>query len=541
MSIATQAATSESASEPVLSASAPGAAAAAGRGLGAMNSAIDQLTDGAPLGETEVGKAWCLKALHPADTTVISSPMPTYETRSLASVGFQQLDLLTLPGGPMWDPTKTWNCTIHLHRDPVLLLSYRIEQGLTDKRGFLYSKQIGVSTTYADAYQAMRTNCEKFRMTSQSVTVYFDGASESDQGHIIAAQTELPRVTASAWRDTHPVNDTAVTMDTAFYQDPVPTYEQMLQTSRAYQGAASEGVYCPSKMLNIGSWIYTNQAYKMIGTAPATAPGVGVIPFNTYAQTQYEGDEPAANFVNTFPYTGTIMTYGQVDSSLTTIYITGIAPTSSLRLTTRWTLDITVRPATVYAPFTRTPPTADFGALRMYSEVSRRMPDGHPSRFNNLGAILGVIGKIAMQLAPAILPKLSGFIRERVARSRTAGKVSALELLGGGTAGDYTELNALDQKRRTGTATDDEMVRYNQLATTVATPRVDPVAMFGGIPGALYSSARSEYGPRRARAARAPRRAAARAPRRVKRYVRAPRRYVRPVRRARRDYEMDYD
>lgn len=226
-------------------------------------------------------------------------------------------------------------------------------------------------------------------------------------------------------------------MATTFYQDPVPTYEQMLQTSRAYQGPASEGVYCPSKLLNIGQWVYTNQAYKLIGTAPATAPGAGLVPFNLYSQTQFEGDEPAANFANSFPFTGTIMTYAQTDSSLTTIYITGISPTSSLRLTTRWTLDITVRPGTVYAPFTKTPPTADYGALRMYTEVSRRMPDGHPSRFNNLGAILGVIGKIAMQLAPAIIPKLGEFVNRRIRQSRLAGKTSALELLSPLTGGEY--------------------------------------------------------------------------------------------------------
>lgn len=54
--------------------------------LGPMASQIDVLTDGAPLGDTEVGKAWCLKALHPADTNVLASPIPVNETKSFASV-----------------------------------------------------------------------------------------------------------------------------------------------------------------------------------------------------------------------------------------------------------------------------------------------------------------------------------------------------------------------------------------------------------------------------------------------------------------------
>lgn len=72
----------EPASAPVISATKEA------RTRGPMSDAIDDLTGGIPLGESEVGKAWCLKALHPADTSVLSSPMPTYETRSLASVAF---------------------------------------------------------------------------------------------------------------------------------------------------------------------------------------------------------------------------------------------------------------------------------------------------------------------------------------------------------------------------------------------------------------------------------------------------------------------
>jgi len=298
---------------------------------------------------------------------------------------------------------------------------------------YIFSRQMGGATTYPLAYQAMRTNAEKFRMTSQSITCYFDAASQSDQGHIVCAQTDLPRLNAPGWPLELPTNETAVRVPVTFYQDRPPEYEQMLQATRAYQGHAEQGVYAPSKLLNIGQWVYTNQAWRLLGTAdPGTEPEVGVIPFNRFSQTTFEADEPAANFNNSFPYTGQQLVFEQADSSLTTIIVTGIAATSSLRLTTRWTLDLVVRPGTVYAPFTRVPPIADYGALRMYAEVSRQMPDGHPSSFNNLGAILGTIGKIAAQLAPAILPKLSAFIQQRVTRARGEGKVSALELLGGG-------------------------------------------------------------------------------------------------------------
>lgn len=327
------------------------------------------------------------------------------------------------------------------------------------------------------------------------MTCYFDAASESDQGHIVCAQTELPRVTAPNWPAVNPVNDTAIQMQTTLYQDAPPTYEQMLQTSRAYQGKAADGVYAPSKLLNIGQWVYTNQSYKMIGTAPATAPGIGIVPFNLYAQTQYEADEPAANFAGSFPYTGTIMVFPQVDTSLTTIFITGIAPTSSLRITSRWTLDITVRPGTIYAPFAKMPPTADYNALRMYSEVSRRMPDGHPSSFNNLGAILGVIGKIAATVAPGIISKLGSWVGDRVNIARRAGKRSALELINQLNGREYERLEELMRKENAGTLSEPERFEMGVLAEKAKTPAVGLTDVLTQVPGALMRSARSEEAP----------------------------------------------
>lgn len=492
MADAMEAAATEAASEPVVSATATQGE------RGRMSDAIDSLTGGVPLGETDVGKAWCLKALHPADTSILSSPMPTYETRSMASVAFNQLDLITLPATGDWDPTKTWNCKIWLHRDPVLLFSYSIEQpGIYGIRRYVFSKQIGEATTYAQAYQALRTNCEKFRMTSQSITCYFDAASQSDQGHIICAQTELPRVTAPYWPSTAPTNDTAIQMQVAFYQDPPPTYEQLLQTSRAYQGKAADGVYAPSKLLNIGQWVYTNQSYKMIGTAPTTTvPGPGVVPFKSYAQTTFEGDEPAANFgVYTFPFTNTEMVFGQPDTSLTTIMINGIAQSSSLRITTRWTLDVVVRPGTIYAPFAKMPPQADYNSLRMYSEVSRRMPDGHPSSFNNLGAILGVIGKVAATVAPTLISKLGSWVGDRVNIARRAGKRSALELINQLNGREYDRLEELMKKEVAGTLSEPERFEMGVLVEKAKTPAVGLTDVLTQVPGALMRSARSEEAP----------------------------------------------
>jgi len=485
----------EAPGEAVLSAAA--ASIAPPVPIGRMRSTIDGMVGGAPLGESEIGKAWCLKALHPADGSVISSPMPTYETRSFASVGFNQLDLISLPTGGSFDPSKPWSLKIYLLRDPCFLFAYRIEQtGISAVNGFKFSRQINEAATYAAAYAAVRDNCERFRMTSQSITAYFDAASQTDQGHLICAQTELPRIDAPRWPGEDTVNDMGVIMPVTWYQDPLPSYEQLLQTSRPYQAHAKDGVYSPSKLLNIGKWIYTNQAWQLIGSSTGT-PTAGSIPFSSYASTQFIADQPLSDFVGTFPYARSVgadptpMVFQQTDTSLTSIHFTGIAPTSSVRITTRWTLDMVVRPGTVYAPFARMPPPADMGAIRMYAEVSRRMPDGHPSNFNNLGFLLPLISKVASAVLPTVLPKIGGWISDRIRSKRMRGGVSALELLGSGTPEEHQELSALmDNPNRT----PEEQARAVEISRRVSTPAHDFGTLLRGFAPRLQEAAgRARY------------------------------------------------
>ena len=237
---------------------------------------------------------------------------------------------------------KPWNLTIYVHRDPILLYSYVMEEAAVPAVnpsvfGFVFSRQIGNPTTYEEAYRAVRTNCERFRLTSHSVTGYFDGASLSDQGHLVLGQTELPRVCAANYPNHGPYNDAAIIMAYTFYQDPVPTYETLLQTTRAYQGQAKDGFYVPSKLQNLGRWIYTNQAWVLVGSVTGNTGAENYRLWRDFAQTETEGDQLFDDFINTFPYVRKSpadpapLVFAQTDSSLTTIMYKGLAPTSSIR------------------------------------------------------------------------------------------------------------------------------------------------------------------------------------------------------------------
>jgi len=398
-----------------------------------MRSAIDDLVGGRPLGETEIGKAWCLKALHPAETSIISSPMPTRETRSFATVAFQQLNMLSMPS--TFSTSKPYNLTIYFHRDPTLLFSYKFTQsGSGDVTGYVHSNQIANSTHYAE-HVALRANCERFRLTSSSISAYFDGASETDQGHVVCGQTDLPRLVIPVLVPATdlPVNDFGARLSVCIYQDDPPAMEQIVQTTRPYQGPANRGVYCPSKLQSLGAWVTTNVSYFLPGSSTPTTPVTpGCFPFSDLGGGSYFADQPSSDFQGTFPYMwtaggGAPRTFAQTDSTLTSIFFTGIAPTTTVRVTTRWTLDMVVRPGTPYAPFVRMPPVEDLPALKMYSEISRRLADGYPSSYNNLGFLLPLIGKIASTIGPVILPRLFETIKNRVEQQLRAGKVSMFE------------------------------------------------------------------------------------------------------------------
>lgn len=450
---------------------------------GPMRSRISDLLGGAQLGATQEGQAWCLKALHPADTSVQSSPCPVQETRAFASVAFTQMDVLQHPGmAGGFDPAIPWSVEIHVHRDPILLYSYHMSNSAgAFKNGYVWNNQLSNvgATTYEQAFELFRMLAEKFRITSHSLTGYFDAASQSDQGHVVAVQTDLPRMVVAARGNPVAAFDLGAHVPWTFFQDPVPTYDNALQTSRAYQGNANAGFYIPSKLAQVGVWTHTNQSQGLLGTVPPPYPPgpPGTLPFQKLGAPSYEADESYSRFQNSFPWmdgspAGPHLVFPQTDQGLSSIFYTGLAATSSIRLTFRETIDMMVRPGTAYAPFVRMPPPVDDLAISMYSEVSRRMPDAFPSNHNNLGALLPLISTVASYVLPKIAGILPDFIQRKVALSQLEGAKPTLWSAFSGTSAtpgvlteaENAQVAALRAKIADGTAQASDLQQYANLA-----------------------------------------------------------------------------
>jgi len=415
----------------VVAPAAPAASASVSASAGSiattrMGKMISDMVGGVPLGETETGSAWVVKALHPADTSVLTAPMPVNETRQFASVQYAQMQVESMPSS--FNSALPWDMDIFVLRDPCLLYAYvKHQAGVAPVFGYRYSTQTG-GASYWNAFTYMHRDVEKFRLTSHSVTAYFDAASTSDQGHIVCGQSEFPRVVCGA--QTAPaVVDIRGTLPFTYWQDEPPTYDNVMQSTRSYQAPASKGVYAPSKLQNIGQWTCTNTPQALLGSCTNGS----LSDFGRLGESVVEASDTYAKFYGTFPYLtmaagdGMHCIYEQKDTSMTSIFMRGCAATSQWRVTIRWTLDCFVRPGTAYAPFVRMPPVEDHMAQKMYAEVSRRMPDAFPGDHNFLGALLPVIGKIAATVLPSIVPAIGNWLggkqRERDERA-AAGKLN---------------------------------------------------------------------------------------------------------------------
>lgn len=399
----------------IIASSAPAASAAISASAGTpslsggLGNVVNNLAGGSSLGETDVGRLWCLKALHPAESSVLTAPMPVNETRQFSSVHFVQMDVQAMPA--TFDPAKTWNLTLFVFRDPCLLYAWqKTQDGAAVVNGYTFATQYN-NATYSDGYIAIRDACEKFRITSHAITAYFDGASETDQGHVVCGQTEFPRMKANPMF--YGTLGVQAALPMTYWQDPPPNYDNIVQATRSFQGPARGGVYAPSKLQALGKWTTTNEGQNMFGSSSGQFTALG------RSLSYAENDLPA--WYNTFPYMVTgagvpfPIVYDQADTSLTTIFFRGISATSQVRTTMRWTMDMLVRPATVWAPFVRMPPIEDHLALKMYAEVSRRMADGYPGSYNALGALLPIIASIASQVFPFVSNAVGKWIAGRQA------------------------------------------------------------------------------------------------------------------------------
>lgn len=411
----------------------PAAAVAVAEKLGSdskMVRVIKGMTGGAILGTTDVGASWCLKALHPSDSNVQSSPCPVTETKSFATVAYNQLDQISIPA--TFDASKPWNLTVYTFSDADLLYTYIATQGSLNVTGFVQNRNIS-STAGNFVHTTIANICERYRVTSRSNTMYFDAASTSDQGHVITGQFEMEVSSAGSVYLPVPTETIAASIPYGYYQGGPPTYDQVMSTSQSYQGRAADGCYVVMKMSEMGKWVSTNKSIYCLGTCKSNSPFYYLGLSQAFAEisaahaTTLETSWPYRRYLSPGeapPY----LWFAEAYKSMAVTFFTGLSAGSSIRLVNRLTMDMVVNSGSTYAPFVKRPPEEDPLAMQMYFRVSREMQDAYPSDHNNLGALLGVVGNLAKTVLPMVIPKLGSYITNKATAARTSGKGSWADL-----------------------------------------------------------------------------------------------------------------
>lgn len=357
-----------------------------------------------PLGETESGKAWCLKALHPADPITEVMGVPDQTPSPVTVLNYQQASTIINPG-----EDETWECELTFLNDPSIFCAVRTMTSAGDHTTVynIHNTALGV-TPVAAALGFSGAFVERWRMAYGSVTVYADGPSLANQGSVVAAQYP-----ARPYRISVPSMATGPTafvgyglrypIDRWQAQDS-PGFDTLLSMPNSYSGLAKDGVYMPMKLdSNHAAWhdhrdlVYDASLWTTHGTTelvPVTsevAATVGGFP--------YYSIPPLTSTIATGEWLGSPHLAPMLDN-LGQICFKNLGPDVNLSLAIRMGVEVMVQPASTYRSFLHLSPVFDPMALGTYFKIARELKDAYPSDYNDLGKLWDVIKSAARIISP---------------------------------------------------------------------------------------------------------------------------------------------
>lgn len=412
-----------------------------------------------PLGGTEAGKRWCRKALHPADHSVLSAPLPGGATVPTVSSYYTQV--VELHAEELLDQHITgWDAEIFLRQDPVLPVAIRIttnsEVGSLSREFPWLNNQVsdyrpwnsaGEPVTcntrqLGSAYRAFAKTKNFYRMTHAGLTIEHVCSSTTNQGTVTSAQYRIEPVNSNiaGYPLAVKIDDKEMYGTTAadgghyplqapsgdgtftwfrnqqlreYCEGPMPE-TSLLQATNAYTGKAVNGLYIPLKLTNPEKMVNVDQQYVLMGYG--TRQSALDTPIRgTYYQHKVRTDGSIG-----WPYycffTGSAspvfaMGSRECGPSVSHTVIKGLDPHASLRLYLRVGVEFVVETSSELAAFARAPPLPDTLALQMYQEISSCLKDAYTQDYNDRSKLLEVIDKLAKRIVPAIDKGLNFFAK----------------------------------------------------------------------------------------------------------------------------------
>lgn len=416
-----------------------------------------------PLGGTPDGKAWCLKALHPADHTITKARFPGGSKHPTVSGYFTQVMEIkpdALVGGAH---TTSWEAEMFLRQDPVAPASFRVvtrADGDSTIHEFPWVNR--TLTTWApfvdgiygrcpvmtlrSAYEKFAAGKNFYRITHLGATVEHICSSTTNQGTIISGQYAIEPHTASIpgypLTQTITGNDVCAVASTDsghFPLQPIGTRggvntqvmfeaplvrtwregpysrEMLLQGTNGYTGPARDGLYVPLKLSKPDKLVNVDHKYVLNGHERDSDLVRGI-----YREFELKQASDLNNHNCGWPYYATLegnagdnsevlVGFKEAGPSISHTVVTGLDPHASLRVYLRVGYEYVPEITSDTACFAQMSPLPDELATRMYQEICARLKDAYPMDYNDKSRLLEVINAFAKKLVPAIDKGLNFF------------------------------------------------------------------------------------------------------------------------------------
>lgn len=347
------------------------------------------------LSETEEGKAWCIKALHPADPVVQVQGIPDKNATPSVMMNYQtRVDL-----GTPDEESDTWNLDFALLPHPThfgYVRKYISDYvAATIELSNIANSQIpgGGGATMWDNFIA---TYERWRLCYMSASVYLNASATTDSGMVVAAS--VPSVPKYYYCSPTIIGvdqpSTMMPPIMSFQTTDVPSYEYIQAMPNMYSGNLRDGVYLPLKLSHdFDRWygqddvVYTAQSndaptIKWRSSAPVVSPPCyplpDVVPF-----TAISGSDAVA--ITGHP------TVKMCNNNIGHICMRGINKNATITIVIRCGFQFQVNPRSLIAPQMKVSPAYDALALAEYYRVARRLKDAYPVSYNDLGKLWKVI------------------------------------------------------------------------------------------------------------------------------------------------------
>lgn len=409
-----------------------------------------------PLGGTADGKAWCRKALHPADHTITKARFPGGSKHPTVSGYFTQVMEIkpdSLVGGAH---TTSWEAEMFLRQDPVAPASFRVitrADGDSTVHEFPWVNRTLTTwspfvdgiygrcpvMTLREAYESFAKGKNFYRITHLGATVEHVCSATTNQGTIISGQYAVEPHTASipgypltqqiSGSDVCAVSTTdsghfplqtigtrgGVNTQAMFEAPLVRTWregpysrEMLLQGTNGFTGPAREGLYVPLKLSTPEKLVNVDHKYVLNGHERDSGLLRGI-----YREFELKQASDLNNNNCGWPYYATLegnsgdqpevlVGFKESGSSISHSVITGLDPHASLRIYLRVGYEYVPEITSDTACFAQMSPLPDELAVRMYQEVCARLKDAYPMDYNDKSTLLKVVDGIAKRLVPAI-------------------------------------------------------------------------------------------------------------------------------------------